>query len=168
MFNGLKKTEDVIDYIESNLMGEPDYEKMTVATDKITLLSNPTDIYMKEPWVFYGLCQLMKQADEEVVIHTPYLIADDYMYESFTEICKDVDVKVMTNAPSNNGNLFGAVDYIMHKEEILDTGLSVLEYNGGTSYHAKSITIDDNISIVGSFNMDYKSMYQDTEMILRS
>lgn len=145
---------------------EPDYMSMTVATDKITLLSNPTDIYMKEPQVFYGLCQLMKQAKEEVVIHTPYIIADDYMYESFTEICENVEVKVMTNAPSNNGNLFGAVDYILHKEEILDTGLNVLEYNGGISYHAKSITIDDNISIVGSFNMDYKSMYHDTELML--
>ena len=145
---------------------EPDYMAMTVATDKVSLLSNPTDIYMKEPWVFYGLCQLMEQAEKEVVIHTPYIVADDYMYESFTDICKDVDVKVMTNAPSNNGNLFGAVDYILHKEEILDTGLNVFEYNGGVSYHAKSITIDDNISIVGSFNMDYKSMYHDTELML--
>ncbi len=145
---------------------EPDYESITVATNKVTLLSNPTDIYMKEPWVFYGLCQLMKEAEDEVVIHTPYIIADDAMYEAFTDICKDVDVTVMTNAPVNNGNMFGAVDYIIHKQDILDTGLNVLEYNGGTSYHAKSMTIDDNISIVGSFNMDFKSMYHDTELML--
>lgn len=142
-----------------------DYESITVATDKITLLSNPTDIYMKEPWVFYGLCQLMEQA-EEVDIHTPYIIADEAMYMAFADICKNTNVKVMTNAPSNNGNMFGAVDYIMNKQQILDTGLNVLEYNGGTSYHAKSITIDDDISIVGSFNMDYKSMYHDTELML--
>ena len=145
---------------------EPDYMNMTVATDKVSLLSNPTDIYMKEPWVFYGLCQLMEQAQKEVVIHTPYIIADDYMYEAFTDICKDVKVRVMTNAPSNNGNLFGAVDYVLHKEDILNTGLDILEYNGGISYHAKSMTIDDDISIVGSFNMDYKSMYHDTELML--
>ncbi len=145
---------------------EPDYESITVATDKVTLLSNPTDIYMKEPWVFYGLCQLMAQADEEVVIHTPYIIADETMYQAFTDICKNVDVKVMTNAPVNNGNMFGAVDYVIHKQQILDTGLNVLEYNGGISYHAKSMTIDEDISIVGSFNMDYKSMYHDTELML--
>lgn len=145
---------------------EPDYMSITVATDKVSLLSNPTDIYMKEPWVFYGLCQLMGQAQQEVVIHTPYIIADDYMYEAFTGICRDVEVRVMTNAPSNNGNLFGAVDYVLHKEDILGTGLEVLEYNGGISYHAKSMTIDDDISIVGSFNMDYKSMYHDTELML--
>ena len=28
MYNGIKKIENVIDYIEANLMGEPDYEKM--------------------------------------------------------------------------------------------------------------------------------------------
>lgn len=144
----------------------PDYESMTVATDKITLLSNPTDIYMKEPQVFYGLSQLMANAKDEVVIHTPYIIADDYMYQTFTEVCEKVNVKVMTNAPANNGNMFGAVDYILHKQEILDTGLEVLEYQGGTSYHAKSMTIDDDIAVVGSFNMDYKSMYHDTELML--
>ena len=145
---------------------KPDYEIMTVETDKITLLSNPTDLYMKEPWVFYGLSRLMEQAKEEVVIHTPYIVADDYMLETFTQICEEVEVKIMTNAPSNNGNLFGAIDYILNKQKILDAGLYVLEYDGGASYHAKSVTIDDEIAIVGSFNMDYKSMYHDTELMV--
>lgn len=144
-----------------------DYTEITVAVDKITLLSNPTDLYAKEPWVFYGLCELMKNADEKVVIHTPYMICNDMMYDSFREICdNDVSVTVMTNSSTNNGNPFGAVDYILNKSKILGTGLNVLEYNGGISYHAKSITIDDNISIVGSFNMDMKSTYQDTELML--
>lgn len=40
------------------------------------------------------------------------------------------------------------------------------EYEGGYSYHGKSILIDDDISIVGSFNIDMRSAYLDTELML--
>ena len=45
-------------------------------------------------------------------------------------------------------------------------GAKVLEYHGGVSYHGKSAVIDDRLAIVGSFNMDMKSAYQDTELML--
>ena len=138
-----------------------------MSAQKITLLSNPTGLYSKEPWVFYGLTELMKQAENEVIIHTPYIICNDMMYQTFSEICSlNTDITLMTNASYNNGNQFGAVDYVMNKDKILKTGLNVLEYAGGTSYHGKCISIDNDISIVGSFNMDMKSVYQDTEVML--
>lgn len=139
----------------------------TKPVNKITLLANQTGLYSKEPYVFYGLSELMKNADKEVIIHTPYIIANNMMYQSFKEICtQDFQVTIMTNSAGNNGNPFGAVDYVLNKEKILATGLDVLEYEGGISYHGKSIVIDDDIAIVGSFNMDMKSMYQDTELML--
>lgn len=154
--------EEHVDWFE-----EVDYESCTVPANKITLLSNPTGLYSKEPWVFYGLGQLMQNAREKVVIHTPYIICNKMMYETFTDVCrKGIDVTIMTNSAQNNGNPFGAADYVLHKERILDTGMNVLEYDGGISYHAKSMVIDDDLAIVGSFNMDMKSVYQDTELML--
>lgn len=146
---------------------EIDYEKQTVPVNKITLLSNPTSLYSKEPRVFYTLTQLMSQAKKDVWIHTPYIICNNWMYENFKEICdKGISVTMMTNSSSNNGNPFGAVDYALNKDKILDTGLQMLEYEGDRSYHAKSVIIDDNLAIIGSFNMDMKSVYQDTELML--
>lgn len=144
-----------------------DYESCTVATNKITLLSNPTGLYSKEPWVFYGLGQLMQNAREKVVIHTPYIICNKMMYDTFADVCDNgIGVTIMTNSAQNNGNPFGAADYVLHKEKILETGIKVLEYDGGISYHAKSVVVDDDLAIVGSFNMDMKSVYQDTELML--
>lgn len=144
-----------------------DYRERTFETDKITLLCNPTGLYSKEPQVFYGLSELMKQADQEVIWHTPYIINNDWMYGKVQEIAKEVpSVTIMTNSSKNNGNPFGAVDYAMHKKDILATGVTVKEYEGGVSYHGKSAVIDDEIAIVGSFNMDMKSTYQDTELML--
>ena len=68
------------------------------------------------------------------------------MYEGLTEICDKVEnVSLMTNSIGNNGNPFGSADYYVNKDKILNTGLEVWEYEGGYSYHGKSILIDDNI-----------------------
>lgn len=44
--------------------------------------------------------------------------------------------------------------------------MTIKEYEGGISYHGKSMTIDDDMAIVGSFNMDMRSAYIDTELML--
>lgn len=143
------------------------YEEVTLPVDKITLISNPTGIYPKEPQVFYTLTRLMKNAREDVYVHTPYVIFNDYMYEAFYEIAEEVtEFKLLTNSAVNNGNLFAAGDYLQNKGKLLETGVSILEYEGGVSYHGKCIVIDDDMSIIGSFNMDMRSAYLDTELML--
>lgn len=145
----------------------PDYKQMTFAVNRITLLSNPIHVYAKEPTVFYALMQLMKDTEKESTIHTPYIICNDWMYEELTEICDgNQHVSLMTNSAANNGNPFGASDYTLNKGKLLDTGLTIYEYEGGVSYHGKSITIGDELAIVGSFNMDMRSVYLDTELML--
>lgn len=144
-----------------------DYMEKTYETTGIHLLSNPITVYPKEPEVFYALFQLMREAKEEVDIHTPYIICNQMMYDSFARICQgQADVRLMTNSVANNGNPFGASDYHLHKDKLLKTGLEILEYEGGVSYHGKSITIDDDMALVGSFNMDMRSAYLDTELML--
>lgn len=163
----LKDLYDTMKVTHEDWFTKADYQSMTVETKQISLISNPTGLYAKEPQAFYSLCKLMECAEDSVCIHTPYIICDKQMYNAFENVCKnDIDVTLMTNSAENNGNPFGAVDYALHKEQIIGTGLSVLEYTGGVSYHGKSITIDDDLSIVGSFNMDMKSAYQDTELML--
>lgn len=113
---------------------------------------------------FYQLMELCKGAREQVVIHTPYVIANDWMTQSFSEIGgKGI---MLFNSTANNGNPFAAVDYQNHKEELIATGLELHEYEGGVSYHGKSITVDDDLAIIGSFNMDMRSTYIDTELML--
>lgn len=158
-------TQYLADYPEA--ASPADYEAMTFPTKKITLLSNPTTAYTKEPTVFYALTKLMEQARESVTIHTPYIIANDFMYDAFAEIAAAVpEVRMMTNSVANNGNPFGAGDYRANFDKIRATGIQLLEYEGGISYHGKSIVIDDDLSIVGSFNMDMRSVYLDTELML--
>ncbi len=74
----------------------------------------------------------------------------------------------MTNSVANNGNPFGSADYQKNRDRISSTGVTIWEYEGGYSYHGKSILIDDDISIIGSFNMDMRSVYLDTRTDARN
>lgn len=144
-----------------------DYEEMTRPVNHIELLSNPINAGIKEPVVFYEMTELMKRAEEKVTFHTPYIICDDWMLRQLQDICsKDAQVWMMTNSVANNGNPFGAMDYQKNKGIILETGVSILEYDGGISYHGKCFTIDDRLSGIGSFNWDMRSSYLDTELML--
>ena len=144
-----------------------DYQKMTSPTQHVEIVTNPIHRYAKEPVVFYAMTELMSQAKDNVMFHTPYIISNDYMNEQIAHICQNVPHTVMmTNSVVNNGNPFGAMDYDMHKEDLLDLGLNILEYDGGVSYHGKCFTIDDHISAIGSFNWDMRSTYIDTEMMV--
>lgn len=144
-----------------------DYETVTVETNQIRLISNPVHTGKKEPVLFYQMTELMKHANTTVSFHTPYIMCNDYMLERLSEIGSNVpSVVMMTNSVANNGNPFGATDYKLHKTDILDTGIQIIEYDSGVSYHGKCFTIDDRLSAVGSFNWDMRSAYLDTELML--
>ena len=144
-----------------------DYKELTVPARRIRLVSNPIGPQVKEPVVFYTITELMEQAEESVSIHTPYILCDDWMLGQLADICISVpEVTMMTNSVANNGNPFGAMDYYANKEKLLDSGVGMLEYDSGVSYHGKCFTIDDRIAAVGSFNWDMRSAYLDTELML--
>ena len=145
----------------------PDYMEETLPVQNIRLVSNPTHIFSKEPVVYYTITELMKQAKEQVVFHTPYIVCNDWMLERLREVCSGTaEVQMMTNSIANNGNPFGAMDYKKNKGRILGTGVQIMEYDGGISYHGKCFVIDDRLSAIGSFNWDMRSAYLDTELML--
>ncbi len=144
-----------------------DWTARTYETEGIILLSNPTHIYGKEPVLFYELTEMMASAKERVRIHTPYAALNGYMRDRLKEVTDRVpSVSMMLNGIENGDNVVVSSDYLYNKDQVLGTGVRLLEYQGGTSYHAKSVLIDDDISVVGSFNFDLRSAYMDTELMI--
>ena len=148
------------------LFAPADYAGMTMETRGIWLVSNPTGIYAKEPVVFSTLCALMRNAREDIVIHSPYAVLNAGMRTALTDIAARTPVTLMVNAVENGDNFVASSDYLYHKAEVLAIGVRLLEYAGGDSYHGKSIAIDRDISVIGSYNLDLRSTYVDTELML--
>ena len=142
------------------------WESLTKETQKVSLLSNPVNAGNKEPWMWYALNQLMKQG-EKVTIYTPYIICGKEMYQDLHQLMQNgTRVDIITNAVSSGANPWGCTDYLNQKENILKTGANVYEFMGKHSCHTKALLIDNHMTILGSYNMDMRSTYQDTELML--
>ena len=149
-----------------DLFAPADYAAMTDATRGVWLISNPTTVYAKRPAAFGQLCALMDTAREEIVIHSPYAVLNGRMRERLAAIAARVPVTLMVNAVENGANVVASGDFMFHRGEVLATGVQLLEYAGGDSYHGKSMAMDDDIAVIGSFNLDLRSAYVDTELML--
>lgn len=144
----------------------PNWEEQTLPTQGITLLSNPVEAGNKAPRLWFSLQNLMEQGSD-ILIQTPYMICNGHMYDDLGRLCdSDKQVQVVTNSVETGANLCGCVDYLNQKNKLLKTGLTIYEFQGDRSSHAKTVLIDKDISIVGSFNFDARSTYLDTELML--
>lgn len=141
------------------------WEEATFEVNKITLISNEQNASNKSPQILSVIEHLAKES-ENILIQTPYVICNDYMYDTLKRIEETADIKIILNAVEKGSNPWGCTDYLNNKEKILNTGSDVYELMNEYAVHTKTVLIDDNISIVGSYNLDMRSTYLDTELML--
>lgn len=143
-----------------------DYLNSTVKTNKITLITNPIEPYKKEPWVAYHIKNICKNAKNKVEIQTPYMTKNPDILKLFTDLNDEKEVEIITNSLASSPNYPAFSNYVGSKKEFLSTGSTIYEFQSEDSIHAKSLRIDSNLSLVGSFNFDDRSVYLDTETML--
>lgn len=162
----LKKRREQLMELYPEAYREWDWNAYTMETNQVSLLYNPVEAANKEPWMWYSLNQLM-QKGKQVTVYTPYIICGKEMYQDLENLRdSDVSVEIITNDVASGANPWGCTDYLNQKEKIRATGVKVYEFMGEHSCHTKAFLIDDRMSIVGSYNMDMRSTYQDTELML--
>ena len=141
------------------------WEKDTILANKITLINNGTPAAPKTPLVLQAIRYLSQDADK-VTIQTPYVICNGYMYDTLSEIASHAQLKIILNAVEKGSNPWGCTDYLNQKKKILKTGANVYELMNDVPVHTKAVLLDDRLSIVGSYNLDMRSTYLDTELML--
>ncbi len=144
-----------------------DWEKMTVPIQHAEFIHNPTHIYGKEPYVFAQLTELMKQAEKNVFLHTPYIVCSEDMYQGLTEVADLVpEFELLINSIASGDNVCASADYMREKPKVQKIGADLFEFMGEHSTHGKSVAIDDDLSVIGSYNFDNRSTYVDTETMV--
>lgn len=104
---------------------------------------------------------ILNTAQKYVHIMTPYLILDYEMMMALTYAAKrGVDVKItMPHIPDKKAAFALAKTYY---NELLEAGISIYEYTLGF-VHAKIFVSDDEKAVVGTVNLDYRSLYHHFE-----
>ena len=141
------------------------WEKDTEMANKITLIQNGTQAGRKVPQVLQTIQYLSENADH-VIIQTPYVICNGYMYDVLREISNHAKLQIVLNAVEKGSNPWGCTDYLNQKKKILETGADVYELMNDYPVHTKAVLMDNRLSIVGSYNLDMRSTYLDTELML--
>ena len=99
------------------------YQEHTVPTQKTCLIFGPVTPYGKKPYVWNTLQRLMASAREKVILHTPYVVLDKKMSFGIKEISQNVsDFSMIINSVENGDNVIASSDYLLHKQQVLDTG----------------------------------------------
>lgn len=100
---------------------------------------------------------LLHKAKDYVYICTPYLIVDNEMVTALSLAAKSgVDVRIIT--PHIEDKWYVHILTRAYYEELIKAGIKIYEYTPGF-IHSKTFVSDDEIGIVGSINMDYRSLY---------
>lgn len=146
---------------------EPKWEEVTMETQGVRLYTNPIDPCNKHPQLWQRLVEEM-EGEDDILIQTPYIICDKAMYRDLARVCGGgAKAELIINAVESGTNPFGCTDYLNQKKKVSKTGIHTYEYLGEQALHTKTVLAGTHISIVGSCNFDMRSIYLDTEMMLR-
>jgi len=114
--------------------------------------TGPTVRYSAMPEMFETL---MYAARRELVISTPYYVPDEAMQAALCASARrGVDTIVIF--PARNDSWIVQAASRSYYEELLAAGVRIFEYQGGL-LHTKSLTIDGEVTLIGSANLDRRS-----------
>lgn len=134
-----------------------------------------------------ALIDLIKEAKYSIDIQSPYLIATERGQKLFkAAIERGVKVRILTNSLASTDNLEAFSGYQRIRRDLLETGVEIyefrpdaevrseimtgalqdeLDYSPIFGLHAKTMLIDGEITVIGTFNLDPRSANLNTECV---
>lgn len=112
--------------------------------------------------IMQGVLSAIANAKNSIYIHTPYYMPPESVVVALeTAAMSGVDVRIMI--PERNDSLLVSAAGRSYIEQLLRAGIRVYYYQHNF-LHSKAIVVDDEVSIVGTANMDNRSYEQNFEI----
>jgi len=133
------------------------------------------------------LLRLVRAAKNTIDIQSPYLITTELGKTLFKEAVKrGVKVRILTNSLASTDNLDAFSGYQRDRKALLETGVRIFEFRPDAKerfdmmtgalqqklsfkpifgLHAKSMVIDGNVTVIGTFNLDPRSANLNSECV---
>ncbi len=130
------------------------FDTASTQNDSIATIfgDGPTERRTATPQLF---ATLFSQAQSELIISTPYFVPD---YLVLGALCAAAHrgVAVTLIMPEKNDSFIVAATSHSYYRQLLEAGVNIYEYQAGL-LHAKTLTIDGQLSFIGSTNLDLRS-----------
>lgn len=135
-----------------------------------------------------ALIELIKNAKKSIVIQSPYLISTALSQDLLGACVENgIEVKILTNSLASTDNIEAFSSYQSDRKILLEKGIKIYECKPDAAIrkemmtgelqkeidftpifglHAKSMVIDGEIAVIGTFNFDPRSANLNTECIV--
>lgn len=108
---------------------------------------------------------LLYEAKRRVVITNPYFVPDDALLTAVVSAAKRGVEVIIINSQVKDQWMVGHAQRSYYAE-LLAAGVKIYLHNAPVLLHAKHVTIDDDIAVIGSSNMDIRSFQLNLECIV--
>ncbi len=129
-------------------------------------------------WLVTDLVRMMTSAQHKALLISPYFVPGNEGLDGLSMMSeRGVQVGVVTNSLAANDVVAVHGGYMTYRAPLLQAGVQLYELkahgkatssglfgSSGASLHTKAFVLDDRHGFVGSFNLDPRSAYLNTEM----
>lgn len=102
------------------------------------------------------------RANHSIVISTPYFVPSEAILDALCQAARR-GVQVRLLMPRRNDSLMVGWASRSYFTELLDSGVEIMLFHGGL-LHTKAMLVDDQVALVGSVNLDIRSLQLNFEL----
>ena len=108
------------------------------------------------------IVSLIHAAKKQVILTTPYFVPDESLLQALrTAVVRGVEVHLVVSRKADH--LIVGLAQRSYYEELLAMGIVIHRYTPGL-LHAKHVSIDDTLAMIGSSNLDIRSFALNAEV----
>ncbi|EJN6829639.1 cardiolipin synthase [Vibrio cidicii] len=124
----------------------------------------PSGPGMPEYLIYQALTLAINQANHSVTITTPYFVPSADLLETL-KMTAQRGIQVELIIPHKNDSIMVQWASRAFYTELMEAGVKIYEFYGGL-LHTKSVVIDEQFCLVGTVNLDMRSLWLNFEVTL--
>jgi len=136
------------------------YKPAACGTEDMDVVTSGPDAEDDPLWE--RLLILVQQCRRELTIVTPYFVPDEVLFRSLM-IQAHLGRRVRLIMPENSNHIMADFARHYYLRQLHDAGVEVLLYTP-KMMHAKLVLVDGEVALMGSANMDYRSLFVNFEI----
>lgn len=115
-----------------------------------------------EEMIHQALLTAVYSSRKQLIMTTPYFVpSDDLLHAICTAALRGVNVSIIV--PAKNDSMMVNWASRAFYSELLEAGVKIYKFTGGL-LHTKSVLVDGQLSLVGTVNLDMRSLWLNFEL----
>lgn len=116
---------------------------------------------------YFTTLALIRGAKESITIANAYFVPPRRLRKHLRAAAeRGVKVRVLTNSKTSTDGWWMYYASLNYHKELIGSGIEIYQYDGTETMHSKAMVIDNELAVIGSFNLDPRSAIDNTEFLL--